>query len=520
MDENRSNIDESLKNEDGTDFVQSEEDMANEPAAEETVETADAETDAEPAKRSEGEGEGEGDTDADNAEGNTAEGSGSEGNTDGEGTDPATGDTEVADANPASKKAGIFYIVTIALLVVAVVVLVIILVTNNKEVDEEEEAPIPTEAVTEAPADNVIKDSEGNVVTPTPEATEAPAEEVPSTPAWSDDTDYGVTVELAEYKGLKGTIEYSAVSEADIDEELKSFASYHSTLKDVTDRTDIKMGDTVNIDFLGSVDGEPFDGGEGEGYDLEIGSGSFIPGFEEALIGHNNGESFDINVTFPDDYRNTELAGKDATFAITVNSISESIVPEINDALIAENTEYKTVEEYRKHVAEDLLKDRKDQATEDARSNAIRSFVDSCTFGGGIDQEIADYTAYNLELTDQQAQYAYGMDAASLYSYLMGWTKEEYEENMRERCAFSIKYQNALDEIIKKENLTLTTEEYDEFFNSTFIDSYGYESKEAVLEDYTQEDLDKIVNTNALRTKAENLILDSLVLEEKVNAAG
>jgi len=163
-------------------------------------------------------------------------------------------------------------------------------------------------------------------------------------------------VDLPEYKGIE--VPYSEVEYTDeqIDEDIASLLEDYKELS--TDASlKIQDGDTVDIGYVGSIDGVEFDGGASESYELEIGSGSFIDGFEDALIGHDNMSSFDINVTFPEDYSSTDLAGKDAVFAITVNGIK--VTPEFTDEFVAENLsdEASTVEEYRANVRAENEKD-------------------------------------------------------------------------------------------------------------------------------------------------------------------
>ena len=167
------------------------------------------------------------------------------------------------------------------------------------------------------------------------------------------------------------------VTEEDIDTYVKQNLLYNaSTLPQVTDRA-AEMGDSVNIDFVGSVDGEEFDGGSAQGYDITLGSGSFIDDFEDQIAGHTPGETFDVNVTFPDDYNNADLAGKDAVFVTTLNYINETVLPELTDEWVQENiNQYfglKTVEDLREHV--------RSQMVFSSMSNAVyQQLMDNSTF--------------------------------------------------------------------------------------------------------------------------------------------
>ena len=151
-------------------------------------------------------------------------------------------------------------------------------------------------------------------------------------------------VTLGEYKGIEVVMESTDVTDAEIQVRLDNFVASNATVEEITDRTDVQDGDVANIDYVGKIDGEAFDGGSAEGTDLTIGSGTFIDGFEEQLVGATVGETIDINVTFPENYTSKDLAGKEATFTVTINSIGKSVTPELTDELVAANTDYATVD--------------------------------------------------------------------------------------------------------------------------------------------------------------------------------
>lgn len=426
--------------------------------------------------------------------------------------------TAGSDANPAAKKAKTLYIIVISVLVVAVIVLAALLISKYSKKD-----PAPSSgAVPTAEATTVPTKAPSDATAEAPE--EAPTEAPAETPteeegvekvAWSEDIEYNVTVELGDYIGVEAILEYAAVSEEAIDEELKYMASLHATTEEVTDRTDVRQGDILNIDYEGKVDGVAFDGGTAEGASLTIGSGRFIPGFEDALIGQNVGETKDINVTFPTNY-SENLAGKDAVFTVTVNSISVEVSPEINDAFIAANSDYDSVEAYREYIRADLLEERRAAAEEQMKNTVISKILENTTFGGGIDQEISDYTAYMKDYYDQAASYLYGTDGVTFFTTAYGYTVEEYEQYMKDEAAYSIKFRHLLKAVAADQQFALTDEEFEQFFNETFIDYYNYSTKEEVYEDYTEEEIQKYVTNNAVLKKAEDFIFDNIVVTENI----
>ena len=176
-------------------------------------------------------------------------------------------------------------------------------------------------------------------------------------------------VKISAYTGMKVQKFAYTVSDADVQAEIDRMLDRNATKVDVTDRA-AANGDTVNIDFVGTVDGVKFDGGEAEGYDLVLGSGSFIPGFEDQVVGMNIGEKKDVNVTFPETYQAVELAGKAAVFAVTVNKIQGKVLPELTDEFIKGATGDETVAAYKEKTAA-RLQENLDRRATDATENSL-----------------------------------------------------------------------------------------------------------------------------------------------------
>ena len=181
-------------------------------------------------------------------------------------------------------------------------------------------------------------------------------------------------VELGKYKGVKIEKIDTAVTDEDIDKEIKREQEANARTITVTDRA-VKDGDTAVIDFEGFVDGEAFAGGKGENYPLVIGSGSFIPGFEDQIIGKNTGDECDVNVTFPEDYNAKELAGKDAVFKVKVNEIKEKELPELDDEFASEVSEFDTMAEYREDVKKNLAEKKEKEAKEKKEDAVIEAII-------------------------------------------------------------------------------------------------------------------------------------------------
>ena len=168
--------------------------------------------------------------------------------------------------------------------------------------------------------------------------------------------DYKVSdyIKLGEYKGIKYTVNKLEVTDADIETAIQEDLQAAATEQEIKDRDVVKDGDIVNIDYEGLKDGVAFDGGTAKDSDLVIGSGSFIPGFEDGLIGATVGKQVDIKTTFPEDYQSTELAGQEVVFKVTVNAIKEKVVPELTEDYVKENLKFDTIDAYKEDIRKKL----------------------------------------------------------------------------------------------------------------------------------------------------------------------
>lgn len=325
---------------------------------------------------------------------------------------------------------------------------------------------------------------------------------------------YDVKVTLGQYKGIEVDYEYTPVTDEDVEEQIEAFLEDCSEETEVTDRA-AQMGDIVNIDYTGYMNGELFDGGADTDFDLELGSGRFITGFEEGLVGANTGDTVNLDIAFPDPYpNNEELSGKPVTFVVTVNAIYTLETPELTDEFIAENTEYSTVAEYRDSIREELEADAIQEADDIAQNAIAQKVIENCTYEGDIDEEIADTVAYWKDYYDNMYLSYYGMDAATLFGMYYGWSAEEYDQFMQDQYTFTIKYSRTLDKIAEAEGFEVSEEEYEKKFEEYFFDYYGFETKEEVLEAITQEEIDEIVRNAVLQGKAESVIMDNAIINK------
>ena len=261
-------------------------------------------------------------------------------------------------------------------------------------------------------------------------------------------------VKIGSYKGMKIKEFAYTVKDADVDKEMER----NSRKVPVTDRP-AQNGDVVNIDFVGTVDGVKFDGGEAEKFDLTLGSGQFIPGFEEQVVGMNAGEKKDVSVKFPENYQAEELKGKDAVFAVTLNSIQGKELPELTDAFIKDATGSETIEEYKEKTKERLQK-QADKNSLDATENSILDAV-SATAEAEIPDAMIEREIDNLV---QKFEYQLMYQGLKLQDYLdfIKVPLAEFRKNYEEQAKKNVLNQLVISQIIKEEKIEATDEEVEE----------------------------------------------------------
>lgn len=268
-------------------------------------------------------------------------------------------------------------------------------------------------------------------------------------------------VELDNYKGIKLNKPSTAVSDEDVEAEIEKARKQNARLVDIDDRA-AQKGDTAVFDFDGYVDDVPFDGGKAEGYSLELGSGNFIPGFEDQMIGHSVGEEFDVNVTFPEEYHAEELAGKPAVFKIKLHKISAQELPELDDEFAKDVSEFDTLDEYKASVREELEKKAEDKA---------KASVDDQLFDALVDKLNADIPDAMITNRAEQniKEFAYRVESQGIkfedYIKYTGSDMNQIVEDMKPQAEKQVKMRLALEKIVELENLEISeerlTEEYE-----------------------------------------------------------
>ena len=265
-------------------------------------------------------------------------------------------------------------------------------------------------------------------------------------------------VTLGEYKGIKFTKKEYKVKKADVDEDIKRLQERNSRLVEVTDR-EAQDGDTVTIDFSGSIDGVKFEGGTAEKQTLVIGAKQYIPGFEEQVIGMKIGEERDINVKFPKDYGAIELQDKDAVFAIKLHEIKKKELPELNDDFIKDSTGVATLEEYKKETKARLQKQNDDRADREIEDEIINKITENATM------EIPDALIENqIDRMVQEMEYRMSYQGLKLADYLKYLNKsmEEYRAEFKEQAEKSVRSQLVIDKVLEEEKIEATEAEIEE----------------------------------------------------------
>lgn len=309
-------------------------------------------------------------------------------------------------------------------------------------------------------------------------------------------------VKLGEYKSLKGKMLDTEATDEDVENELKSMQDRNSRLVTVEDR-ESQMGDTCDIDFEGFVDGVAFEGGKGENYPLELGSNSFIPGFEEQVAGHKTGEEFDVNVTFPEQYE-ASLAGKDAVFKCKINEIKTKELPELDDEFAKDVSEFDTLDELKADLKKQISERKEANAKTDYENQLIEQVVENmeveipeCMNKQKCDEMIQDYS-YRLQMQ--------GLDLNTYLRYL-GQTMEQFREQFMDGAKQQVKVKLALDAIVKAENIEATEEEIAEEI-AKLAEQYNMEAdkiKAAVPQEQLTDDI--------VTRKAVDFVVDNSVKE-------
>ena len=313
-------------------------------------------------------------------------------------------------------------------------------------------------------------------------------------------------VSLGKYKGVEVEKTDVSVSDEEVEAELSAEQEKNASYNEITDRP-VADGDKVNLNFEGFVDGVAFEGGKGEDYPLTIGSGSFIPGFEEQLIGAEIGKEIEVNVTFPENYQSAELAGKPAVFKCTVLKITEKVLPELNDEFADDVSEFSTLEEYKA----DIRKNLEVKKEEKARTEKENKVIDAIIADSEIEIPEPMLKAQQEQIVDEFAQrlQSQGLNIDQYFSYI-GGSREKMMEEVKDQADKRIRTRLVLEEIVKAENIVATEEDF-EVELGKLAEAYGTDV-DTVKKIFEGREKDRMMEDIAVQ-KAVSFVADNAVVK-------
>ncbi|MDO5416796.1 MAG: trigger factor, partial [Lachnospiraceae bacterium] len=315
------------------------------------------------------------------------------------------------------------------------------------------------------------------------------------------------SVTLGEYKGLEITEPDVEVTDEQVESQIQYVLSSKATTEEVTGRP-AQDGDIVNIDYVGMKDGVAFEGGTAEGYDLTLGSGSFIDGFEDGLIGANTGDEVSLNLTFPENYGNADLAGQAVVFDVTVNAIKEKKDAVLDDEFVKTVSETsKTVDEYRAEIRSQLEEAAAQNAEIQKQNEAMLQVIENATYEGLDEHVEAEFGNQLIQMNAALKQQ--GMELSS-YATMFGMDEEGFKDYMRSDIENSIKVSLAAAKIAEQENL-----EVDDEARKAVAEIYGLESPEELVATYGQEAVDEA----ARNVKVMDFLIENAKIVENKDTA-
>ena len=349
--------------------------------------------------------------------------------------------------------------------------------------------------------------SEGTVAEEETERTSTEIERVSDRPDYVglQDIDINDYVELADYKNMKVSAEKPDVS----DETIEEYINSELLVGNITDRA-VQEGDVADIDFEGKKDGVAFDGGTAQGYKLSIGSGSFIPGFEDGLVGVMPGETVDLNLTFPENYPSEDLAGQEVVFTVTVNSIqgSAQYADVTVDEMKSMGLSYKTKEEVWE-AGKKVIEENADQAFVANSQNAILDALVEKSKVSSVPELLVEEQVQNYNLYMESMAQAYGMDLESMVG-AYGKTMDEYNAEINEMCSKTMETYMILEAVARAEGIEITDEMIQEKAAEEAAE-YAYESAEALIEEVGY----STYRMTILRDTVMNRLMELITVEEQ-----
>lgn len=311
-------------------------------------------------------------------------------------------------------------------------------------------------------------------------------------------------VTIENYKGIEAVKKSAEVTDEDIDAEIKKVQERNSRMVTVEDRA-AQNDDIAVIDFEGFLDGEPFEGGKGENYSLTLGSGQFIPGFEEQIVGHNTGDEFEVNVTFPEDYQAEELKGKATTFKCKLHEIKMKELPEVDDEFVKDVSEFDTLADYKEDLKKKLAESKEKEAADDLENQLIDKLVEL------VQGEIPE-AMYENKIADSIREFGYRLQSQGLnldtYMKYTGMNVDQMKEGFRPQAERQVKLRLALEKIAALEELKAGEEDLNQEYQK-IAEQYKMEA-DRIKELIPAAELEKDICVE----KAINLVRDNANIKD------
>ena len=317
-------------------------------------------------------------------------------------------------------------------------------------------------------------------------------------------------VDPGEYKGLEVDAYEIEVSNQEVQQKVEEALKEKQENTELTKKDKLKKGDTANIDYLGKVDGKEFDGGASQGYDLELGSGTFIEGFEDGLIGKHVGDKVKVNVTFPKDYQGEKVAGKDAEFTVTINSATRPSVPEYTDEFVKENTKYESKKDYEAALKKEIYKSKEETAINEQKTSLWSDVLDSTEMKKYPEEQLKAYEAVFDAQIDEMAK-QYNMTREDMLKQAYGTDDEKQVKSIVEDSSKMLVKQEMLTEYIaEKEGITYSDDEKEKEIAE--IEKQGYDDE--TVKSYTGRTMEQYAHIKLLYDKVQQFILDNAKVKE------
>lgn len=293
-------------------------------------------------------------------------------------------------------------------------------------------------------------------------------------------------VTISKYKGIEvNKVENEKVTDEDVENTIQSSLQANKTSTEVTDRA-AQSGDVVTIDYVGKKDGVEFENGSASDQKITIGNGGYIEGFEDGIVGHTIGETFDVPLTFPEDYQAEDLAGQPVVFTMTLKGIATESLPELNDEFVKKvSSESQTVEEYKKEIKKSLEDQNKQTAEDTLKQEVLAALAENTTVKKYPSGEVKKITDQLTDQYNQIAEYS-GVTLEELLSQQMGMTEDQFNKKAKEVAKENVKQKLAMQLIAEKEKLEPDKEGYNKKMDQ-YAEDYGFTDRESMLKQYDEE---------------------------------